>query len=76
VTFDFTADSLAAQAKGLPDHATNRNASGLESQGGDTVPESGVKGQDGVMWGSVIVGNIWWCRVDSIGIGDGFERIK
>jgi hypothetical protein len=77
VTFDFAADSLAPQAKGLPDHVTNHNESGLESQGGDTAPESGVKGgQDGVTWGYVVVGNFWWCRVDSIGTEDGFERIK
>jgi hypothetical protein len=47
VTYDFIANSLAAEATSSID-IPNRNASGLDSQGGKgSVPESGVKGPDG-----------------------------
>ena len=51
VTYDFIANSLAAEAASLPDYVPNRQASGLESQGGDgPAPKSGVKGTDGVIY--------------------------
>jgi hypothetical protein len=47
VTYDFIANSLAAEATSSID-IPNRNASGLDSQGGKgSAPESGVKGPDG-----------------------------
>jgi hypothetical protein len=46
----FITNSLAAEDDRLPDHVINRNASRLESQGGGTAPEGGVKGQDGAMF--------------------------
>lgn len=48
VTYDFIANSLAAEAASLPEHVPVRQASGVESQGvKDSAPESGVKGPDG-----------------------------
>ena len=48
VTYDFIANSLAAEAASLPEHVPVRQTSGVESQGvRDSAPESGVKGSDG-----------------------------
>jgi hypothetical protein len=51
VTYDFIANSLAAEAASLPDYVPNRQASGLDSHGGKgSSPESGVKGPDGTIF--------------------------
>jgi hypothetical protein len=49
VTYDFIANSLAAEAtSSIVFDIPNRNASGLDSQGGKgSAPESGVKGPNG-----------------------------
>ena len=49
VTYDFIANSLAAEAASLPDHVPNRQASGVESQSGE-APKNGVKGQGGAIY--------------------------
>ena len=41
VTYDFIANSLAAEAAALPDYVPNRQASGVESKG--SAPVSGIK---------------------------------
>jgi Mg2+ and Co2+ transporter CorA len=51
VTYEFIANSLSAQATGqAPDHATNRNTSGVGSQGGALAPEGGVTSTDGTIF--------------------------
>jgi hypothetical protein len=47
----FIVNSLSVQATGqAPDHATNRNTSGVDSQGKPLAPEGGVKSTDGAMF--------------------------
>jgi hypothetical protein len=52
ITFDFIANSMAAEAANLPEHAPNRQASSLESRSGrgGSAPESGIKGPDGAIY--------------------------
>ena len=51
VTYDFIANSMAAEAASLPDYVPNRQASGVESYGAKgPAPSSGVKGQDGAIY--------------------------
>ncbi len=51
VTFDFIANSLAAEASKSPDSAASRNASGVDARAGaNSAPVSGVKGPDGVIF--------------------------
>jgi hypothetical protein len=47
VTYDFIANSLSAEAAKLPDYVPNRQASGVETHGKGSAPESGVKSIDG-----------------------------
>jgi len=48
ITYDFIANSMAADAANQPDHIPNRNTSGLDSQSGSSeAPTSGVKGPTG-----------------------------
>jgi hypothetical protein len=50
VTYDFIANSLAAEAAGLPEYAHNRQTSGMTSQGTkDSPPTIGIK-KDGVIY--------------------------
>ena len=48
VTYDFIANSLAAEAAAMPDYVPNRQASGVESKG--SAPVSGIKGPDGAIF--------------------------
>jgi hypothetical protein len=48
VTFDFIANSLAKEAASLPEFNPNRQASAVDSRSG--VPESGIRGPDGVIF--------------------------
>jgi hypothetical protein len=48
VTFDFLANSIAAEAASLPDHAPNRQASGVDRHpASGSAPTSGIKGANG-----------------------------
>jgi hypothetical protein len=51
VNYAFIVNSLSVQATGqAPDHATNRNTSGVDSQGKPLAPEGGVKSTDGTIF--------------------------
>jgi hypothetical protein len=51
VDYSFIANSLSVQATNLTqDHATNRNTSGVDSRGGSSAPEGGVKAADGTIF--------------------------
>jgi hypothetical protein len=51
VTYDFIANSLSVQATGqAPDHATNRNTSGVGSRGDTLAPDGGVTSTDGTIF--------------------------
>jgi hypothetical protein len=52
VTYDFIANSMAAEAARLPEHTPNRQASGVDTHGGGkrSAPESGVKNRDGTIY--------------------------
>jgi hypothetical protein len=48
VTYDFLANSIAAEAASLPDHAPNRQASGMDRHPAPgSLPTSGIKGANG-----------------------------
>ncbi len=48
VTYDFLANSMAAEAASLPDHAPNRQASGVDRHPTPgSAPNSGIKGANG-----------------------------
>jgi hypothetical protein len=48
VTYDFLANSIAAEAASLPDHAPNRQASGVDRHlTPGSAPTSGIKGANG-----------------------------
>jgi hypothetical protein len=48
VTYDFLANSMAAEAASLPDHAPNHQASGVDRQPTPgSAPTSGIKGANG-----------------------------
>jgi hypothetical protein len=48
VTYDFLANSMAAKAASLPDHAPNRQASGVDRHPTPgSAPTSGIKGANG-----------------------------
>jgi hypothetical protein len=48
VTYDFLANSMAAEAASLPDHAPNRQASGVDRHpASGSAPTSGIKGANG-----------------------------
>jgi hypothetical protein len=48
VTYDFLANSMAAEAASLPDHAPNRQASGVDRHPAPgSVPINGIKGANG-----------------------------
>jgi hypothetical protein len=48
VTYDFLANSIAAEAASLPDHAPNRQASGVDRHPTPgSAPTSGIKGANG-----------------------------
>ena len=48
VTYDFLANSMAAEAASLPDHVPNRQASGVErNPTPSSAPSSGIKGANG-----------------------------
>jgi hypothetical protein len=47
-TYDFLANSMAAEAASLPDHAPNRQASGVDRHpASGSAPTSGIKGANG-----------------------------